>query len=88
MGHLLQAVQGANVVERVDRRTEPTVQAEDLAVHQGGERQKVEQIREMLPHGRIAVFAEALVVKTVNLGDLTGFVIASQNCYSFAVSNL
>lgn len=88
MGHLLQAVEGADVVERIDGGAEPTVQAEYLAVHQRGERQEVEQIREVLPYGRVAVFAEAFVVETVHLGDLTGLVVTSENCYSLTVPNL
>lgn len=88
MRHLLQAVQRADVVERVDRRTEPPVQAEYLPVHQRGQRQEIEQIREVFPHGRVAVLAQAFVVEAVYLSDLTGLVVSSQDGYSLAVSDL
>lgn len=88
MRHLLQAVEGSDVIERVDGRAEPAVQAEDLAVDESRQRQEVKQIGEVLPYGRVAVFAEALVVEAVHLGDLAGFVVAAEDCYSLAVPNL
>ena len=47
MGHLLQPVQGPDVVEGVDTGAESAVQAEDLAVHQGGQGEVVEQVGEV-----------------------------------------
>lgn len=88
MRHLLQTIQRTDVIERVDGRAEATVQAEYLAVHQRGQRQEVEQIGEVLPYGRVAVFAETLVVETVHLGDLAGLVVAAKDCYSFTVPHL
>lgn len=86
--HFLQTIQGSDVVQGVDRRAQAAVEAEDLAIHQRGEGQEVEQVREMLPHGRVAVLAQAFVVEPVYLGDLTGLMVTAQNCYSLAVSDL
>ncbi len=88
VGHFLQPVEGANVVERVDAGAEAAVQAKDLPVHQGGEGQVVEQVGEVLPHVCVAVFAQAFVVKPVDLGDLTRFMVAAKNRDSFPISHL
>lgn len=88
VGDLLQAVEGSDVVEGVDGGAESAVQAEDLPVHQRGQGQKVEQVGEMLPYRRVAVFTKALVVEPVYLGDLPGLVVTAEDCYSLPVSNL
>lgn len=88
MRHLLQAVEGADVVQGIDGGAETTMQAEDLTVNQRGEGQEVEQVGEVLPYGRVAVFTEAFVVETVHLSDLPRLVVSTEDCYSLAVSNL
>mmetsp|Transcript_18257 Transcript_18257/g.47080 ORF Transcript_18257/g.47080 Transcript_18257/m.47080 type:complete len:290 (-) Transcript_18257:265-1134(-) len=75
---LLHAVERADLVERVDRRRQPAVGAEDLVLDKRCKRQVVEQVGERLPHGRAAVLAQALVVEAVHLRDLPALVIAAQ----------
>lgn len=84
----MQAVECADVIESVYGRAKAAVQAEYLAINQCGERQEVKQVREVLPHGRVAVLSEALIVETVHLGDLTGLVVTAQDRYSLAIANL
>ena len=43
------------------------MQAEDLTVHQGGQRKVVKQVGEILPHIGIAVLAQTFIIKPVNL---------------------
>jgi len=64
------------------------VEAEDLVFDNCSQRQVVEQLSEDLPHVSISVFAEALVVEAVHLGDLSAFVVASQDGDSVAVTHL
>lgn len=71
MRHFLYPIEGSNIVERVDAGRQTSVQAEYLVVDQGGQRQVIEEIREVFPDIRITVLAQALVVETVNLGDLS-----------------
>lgn len=52
--------------------------AHDLIVDEGHEGQKVEDIREVLPDIQGPILPEALVVKTIDLGDLARLVVASQ----------
>lgn len=65
LGHLLNAVELSNLVERVDRGRETAVETEDLVLDHRGERQVIEQLSEHFPDIGISVFAEALVVEAV-----------------------
>ncbi len=105
VGHLLDSVEGADVVERVDAGREPTVQAEDLVVDEGREGEEVEQVGEVFPHIGVAVFPEAFIIfhgsadlmingkrdqhtETVDLRDLTGFMVSPENGDALGKANL
>ena len=88
VGHLLDPVQGADVVERVEGRGEPPVEAEDGVVDRRGQRQVVEEVREVLPDVGVAVLAQALVVEAVDLRDLPRLVVAAQDSHAVAVPHL
>ena len=62
--------------------------AENFVVDDGGEGQVVEDFGAVAPDVDRAVFAEALVVESVDLRDLAGLVVPSKNGYALAVSNL
>lgn len=62
------------------------MKAEDLVVDEGGEGKVIEEIGEVLPNVCISVFSKALVVKTVNLGNLTRFVVTTEDSDSLWVS--
>lgn len=87
MGHLLYAVKSANVVERVDTGRETAVQAEYLVVDKGSEREVVEQVCEELPDIGVAVFAQALIVEAIYLGNLAGLVVPAQDSDALRVSD-
>ena len=53
------------------------MQAKDLLLNEGSERQKVKEVSEELPDIGVAIFPEALVIETINLCDLTAFVISA-----------
>lgn len=88
MRDFLDTIQRSNVVESVDRRAQPTVQTEDLVFNESSEGEVVEEISEVFPHVGVAVFAKALVVETVDLGDLTGLVVATKDGNTLGVTNL
>lgn len=56
------------------------MQAENLVVDKSGQGQVVEEIGEEFPNIGVAILSQALVVETVNLCYLTGFVVSSENC--------
>jgi len=79
MRHLLQPVQGPDMVQSVNAGGEAAVQTEDLAVHQRREGQVVKQVREVFPNVCVSVFSQALVIETIDLSDLTALMVAAKN---------
>lgn len=68
--NLLNAVERSDVVQRVDAGGKTTVKTENLVVDEGGQREVVEEVGEVLPDVGVAVLPEALIVEAVNLGNL------------------
>eukprot|EP00356_Strombidium_inclinatum_P009071 CAMPEP_0170489884 /NCGR_PEP_ID=MMETSP0208-20121228/8181_1 /TAXON_ID=197538 /ORGANISM="Strombidium inclinatum, Strain S3" /LENGTH=98 /DNA_ID=CAMNT_0010765027 /DNA_START=455 /DNA_END=751 /DNA_ORIENTATION=- len=88
MRHLHNSVELLDLVKGIDARREATVEAEDVALDDGGEREVVEKRGEVLPHVGVAVLSEALVIEAVNLSDLFALVIASEDGDSVGVPHL
>lgn len=88
MRNFLDPVESPDVVEGVDARGEAAVKAEDLVVDEGGEREVVEQVGEILPHIRVSVLPQALVVETVHLRNLSRFVVSAQDGNPLGVPDL
>jgi hypothetical protein len=63
------------------------VKTENLVLNQSGKRKIVEEIGEVLPDVRISVFTQAFVVKSVDLCDLTGFVVSTKDCDALRVTD-
>ena len=55
------------------------MEAEELILHDCGERQVIEQLSEALPDIRVAVFAGALIIEAIDLSDLPGLMIAPED---------
>lgn len=64
------------------------MEAEDLVFDEGGEGEKIEEVGEVLPHVRVAVFSEAFVVKPIDLCDLAGLVVSSKDGDTLGVTDL
>lgn len=88
MGNLLDSIQSSDVIQGVDAGGQAAVETEDLVVDQGGQRKVVEKVGKVLPNVGVSVLSEAFVVEAVNLGNLSGLVVASENGYALGVSNL
>mmetsp|Transcript_2978 Transcript_2978/g.5622 ORF Transcript_2978/g.5622 Transcript_2978/m.5622 type:complete len:332 (+) Transcript_2978:1011-2006(+) len=76
VGHFLLAIDDPYLIQGVDAGAEPPVHCEYLVLDDGREGEVIEYLGAVPPDVDAAVFAEALVVKSVDLGDLAGFVIA------------
>jgi len=50
-----------------------------LIFDEGSEREEVEEVGEVFPDVGIAVLAQALVVETVDLGNLAGLVVTAED---------
>ena len=86
--HLLLAVDGADLVERVDGRAQAPVDAEDAVVDDGRQAQEVEDLRAVLPDVHGTVLSQALVVEAVDLRDLAALVVAADQRDALRVANL
>ena len=62
--------------------------AEDFAVDDGAEDEEVEDLAAGFPDRGVAVFGLAFFVETVDLGYLTGFVVAADEGDSIGVANI
>ena len=67
VGHLLESVQGPDVVQSVDAGRETSVETEDLTVHQGGEGKVIKQVGEIFPHIGVAILSQAFVIEPIDL---------------------
>ena len=65
VGNFLDAVELTNLVESVDGGRETSMQTEDLSLDNCCQRQVIEEFSESLPHIRISVLAQALIVETI-----------------------
>ena len=62
--------------------------AKDASVNDGRETQVVEDFSAISPYGDASIFTETLIVKTVDLGNLTRLMIPSNQCDSVWISDL
>jgi hypothetical protein len=87
VGHFLNSVELLNLVQAVKAGRETSMKTKDLVFNNCGQRQQVEQVGKVFPDIGVSVLPQALVIKTINLSDLPGFVISSQNGNSVGESN-
>ena len=59
-----------------------------LVLNQSGQGEVVEEVGEVSPDVRVAIFPQALVIEAVNLCDLSRFVISAEDCNTIAVAKL
>ena len=77
-----------DLVQGVQIRRQATVQAKDLVLNHGSERKQIEEVSVVFPHIGIAILAKTLVIKAVDLSNLSGLMISSQYGDSVLKSNL
>lgn len=88
MGNFLDTIKRPDVVESVDGRTQSTVKTENLVFDESSEGKVVEKVGEVFPHVGIAVFAETFVIESVDLCDLSGFVVSTEDGNTLRVTDL
>lgn len=86
--HFLYSVLLHDMVEGVDGGGKAAVQTEDLFFDEGSEGEIVKEISEVPPHAGVPVFAEAFIVESVYLCDLTTLVVAAEDGDAILVSDL
>ena len=86
MRYLSESVDYLDLVDAVDTGAQAAVYAEDLVVDDAGQAEVVEHVGEVVPDGRVAVFAAALGVEAVGLRDAARFVVAANEVYALRVT--
>lgn len=87
MWHLLYAIERSDIVQSIDARGETSVKAEYLIVDEGGKGEIIKEIREVFPNIRVAILPETLIVESVDLCNLTRFVIATEDGNALRISD-
>lgn len=62
--------------------------AKNFVVDDSRQAQVVEDLRTVSPHVHRPVFPQTLIVETVHLSDLTGFVVASDKSNTIGIADL
>jgi hypothetical protein len=86
-GRLLEPVQATDVVEGAQLRREATVHAQELLVHEGGERQAVERVHARIVH-TLRVLDLALLLEGEVLCEVTALVVAAQQIERARIQDL
>mmetsp|Transcript_22016 Transcript_22016/g.45016 ORF Transcript_22016/g.45016 Transcript_22016/m.45016 type:complete len:282 (-) Transcript_22016:30-875(-) len=76
MGNFLHTVQVPRMIQGVDRRRQSTMEAENAICDNSCHWKVIKGVREVLPNIGITILSQAFIIKSVDLGDLAGFVIA------------
>lgn len=77
VGDLLGTSYYADLINRTDLGAQTAVNAENLAVDDGSEDKEVKNLAARLPDGCVTILLLAFLVESVDLGDLTGFMVTS-----------
>lgn len=88
MRNFLYTIKSSDVVEGIDTGGETSMEAKDLIVDKSGQGKIVEEVGEVLPYIRVAVLSKAFVIEAIDLRDLAGFVVSTEDCDSLGISNL
>lgn len=87
MWNFLYTVKGSDVIKSIDTWRKTSVKTEDLVINESCEREVVEEVCKILPYVGIAILSEALVIEAIDLGNLAGFVVSTEDCNSLGVSD-
>lgn len=86
MRDLLSASNDTYLVKCPDFGAQSSVNTENLPIYHGSKYKEVENLTTTLPNRGISIFLLTLFIKSINLGDLTGFVITSNKGDTVRVS--
>ena len=77
VGDLLSTGNDTNLIDRPNLRAQSTMNAENLAVNNSSKDEEVKNLAARLPDRGIPILLLAFLIETINLGNLTGLMIAS-----------
>jgi hypothetical protein len=85
---LLLAIETTDLIESVDGWGETTMNAENLIIDDSREGQIIKDLCAVAPYVDRTILSQALIVEAIDLGDLSAFMITSNQGDSFWVSHL
>jgi hypothetical protein len=88
MRYFLFPIYDSNLIQVLDLGAQSTVDAQRGTVNQGAKSEVVKYISASSPYIRGVVLLHAFVIKAVDLGDLSGFVVASDKGHSVRMADL
>lgn len=77
-----------HLIESVEAWRQTSMQAENLLLNDGAEREVVEEVGQVLPDVRVTILPKTFVIKTINLGDLSTLMVTSKDANSVLESYL
>ena len=86
--NFLDSFQRSDVVQSFNWWRKPTVKAEKWVFNNCSQREIVEKFRQSFPNVAVSIFSWTLIIESVYLSDLPGFVITSENDDSVFVPDL
>ena len=86
MGYFLRSCNDTDLVQCSDLWAEAAVYAKNFTVDDGAKGHEVKDLTARFPDGCIAVLLDAFFVESVNLGDLSGLVVAPEEGHTVRVS--
>ncbi len=86
MRNLLGPSHDANLIQGPNLRTQSTMHAQYFPINDRSQSEEVEDLATRLPHRGVTVFLLAFFVEAVDLGDLSGLVVAADESYFIRVS--
>lgn len=78
MGNFHFAVDCPHLVDGLDFRREPSMDAEDGAVDEGPQWKIVKSLVKVLPGCGATILLDDLIIESIDLGDLPGLVVTPQ----------
>lgn len=82
------AIDGAHLIDGLDLRGKPAVDAKNLAVYKCSKRKVIKGLIEVFPRSGASILLDDFIIKSVDGGDLAGFVVAPEQEYLFGVFDL
>ena len=76
----------SHLIQCPDFRAEPAVDTEHLAVDDGTERHEIEHLTACFPHRGISILLEAFFVESIDLCDLSRFVVPTNQRHAIGIS--
>jgi len=88
MRYFLFPIYDSNLIQVLDLGAQSTMDAQRGTVNQGAKSEVIKYFSASSPYIRGVVLPDAFVIKTVDLSDLSGFVVASDEGHSVGVADL